>query len=272
MKLSLGITVRDYSVSNGVTYDADALAYFTANTAITSTADKNAINTFYLGLKSDGIYTKIKAMYLPIWGSAATCKWNLVNPLDTDAAYRLVFSTGFTFSSSGVLGNGASSYIDTKYNINGIGTSNHGAVYVQTNIDGGYNEFGAATAVNVLVFSIGTRNSNISYNGNHVSNSSLSYSNTDGKGLYINKRESSTTGYKAFRNGTLKATDSSSYGGSINFNLYLMARNVAGSSIIAYTPNKDSFFSFGDGLTDTEVGNLSTRINTLMTYFGLNTY
>jgi hypothetical protein len=54
MKLSLGITPRDYSVKNGVTYDADALAYFNANTAITSAADKNAINTFYLGLKSDG--------------------------------------------------------------------------------------------------------------------------------------------------------------------------------------------------------------------------
>ena len=52
--------------AQAVLFDADALAYITANTAITSTADKNAINTFYSGLKSDGIYTKIKAMYLPI--------------------------------------------------------------------------------------------------------------------------------------------------------------------------------------------------------------
>ncbi len=99
MKLSLGLTPRDYSVAGGaVAYDTDAQAYFTANTAITSAADKNAINTFYLGLKSDGIYTKIKAMYLPLWSTATNNKWNLVNPLDTNGAFRLTFATGMTFT------------------------------------------------------------------------------------------------------------------------------------------------------------------------------
>ena len=37
MKLSLGLTPRDYSVAGGaVAYDSDAQAYFTANTAATS--------------------------------------------------------------------------------------------------------------------------------------------------------------------------------------------------------------------------------------------
>ena len=38
---NLAITTKSYAVAGGVTYDADALAYFTANTAITSDADKN---------------------------------------------------------------------------------------------------------------------------------------------------------------------------------------------------------------------------------------
>ena len=109
MKLSLGITPRDYSAAGGVTYDTDALAYFTANTSITSAADKNAINTFYLGLKSDGIYTKMKAMYLPIWGSAASSKWNLIN----NRTFDLSFTTGWTYSSSGITPNGTSAYADT---------------------------------------------------------------------------------------------------------------------------------------------------------------
>jgi len=260
--------IRDFIES----YDGDAANYFRANTAITSDADKNAINTFYLGLKSDGIYTKIKAMYLPIWGSAASCKWNLVNPLDTDAAFRLTFSTGLTYSSSGITGNGTSSYINTYFNMNGYRDSNHGIVYVQTNLNGGYNEYGAATAVNVSVFANGTNNANICYTQNHVNNSFLSYSNTNGSGLYVNKRESSTSGFKTFRNGVLKATDTNSIGNQIPHNIYLFARNVADSSIIAYSSNKDSFFCFGNGLTDTEVTNISSRINTLMTYFGINVY
>lgn len=273
MKLSLGTYVRDYSVAGGaVAYDADAQAYFTANTAITSTADKNAINTFYLGLKSDGIYTKIKAMYLPIWGSAASCKWNLVNPLDTDAAFRLTFSTGFTYSSSGITGNGTSAYINTYFNMNGYRDSNHGIVYVQTNQDAGVNEYGAATAVNVSVFTTSVRNGGLCYTQNHVNNSNVNYSNTNGSGLYVNKRESSTGGFKTFRNGVLKATDTNSIGNQIPYNIYLFARNVADISIIAYSSNKDSFFCFGNGLTDTEVTNISSRINTLMTYFGINVY
>jgi len=273
MKLSLGTYVRDYSVAGGaVVYDTDAQAYFTANTAITSAADKNAINTFYLGLKSDGIYTKIKAMYLPIWGSAAACKWNLVNPLDTETAFRLTFSTGFTYSSSGIIGNGTSAYVNTYFNMNGYRDSNHGIVYVQTNLDAGANEYGAATSVNVSVFATGTKNTNVCYTQNHVNNSSLIYSNTNGNGLYVNKRETSTGGYKTFRNGVLKATDTNSIGNPIPHNIYLFARNVADTSIIAYSPNKDSFFCFGTGLTDTEVTNISNRINTLMTYFGINVY
>ncbi len=78
MKLSLGLTPRDYSVAGGaVAYDTDAQAYFTANTAITSDADKNAINTYlFVNAKSQGYYSKIKEMILPLWSTATNNKWD----------------------------------------------------------------------------------------------------------------------------------------------------------------------------------------------------
>lgn len=250
------------------TYDADAQAYFTANTAITSAADKNAINTFYLGLKSDGIYTKIQAMYLPIWSSATNNKWNLVNPLDTNAAFRLTFSTGWSFNSSGMLCNGAS-YANTNFNLAAYSSTNHLAIYSQTNIDDGTNDCGVGSTGNVYVFAIGLRNSNLIYFQNHETNSFLSATNTDSKGFYINLRNN--TSFKGFKNGSQIASKTSAGPTSINLNMWIGCRNVNNVGTF-YANKRYSFSCMGTGLTDTEASNLSSRVNTLMTYFGINTY
>lgn len=277
MKLSLGLSPRDYSVAAGVTYDADALAYFTANTAITSTADKNAINTFYLGLKSDGIYTKIKAMYLPIWGSAAACKWNLVNPLDTNAAFRLTFTVGITYSSSGILFNGASSYALTYIDLNAIlGTSSpHLSLYGQNNANTGLDQ------IDIGVLDFNTNYCWLSdwYNASGYSNvlsrnTSVSVllnggSTTTSKGFFITSKVSTTA--KIYKNGSIltSATDNGNNPG--NYGPVIGALNNQGT--IQYFTNRSfSFISIGSGLTDAQASNLSSRVNTLMTYFGINVY
>ena len=45
---------------------------------------------------------------------AAQFKYNLVNPVDSDAAFRLVFNGGWTHSSNGATPNGTNGYADTK--------------------------------------------------------------------------------------------------------------------------------------------------------------
>jgi hypothetical protein len=45
---------------------------------------------------------------------AAQMKFNLVNPQDTDAAFRLAFSGGWTYSTNGAQPNGTNGYADTK--------------------------------------------------------------------------------------------------------------------------------------------------------------
>lgn len=254
-----------------VAYDADALAYFTANTAITSAADKNAINTFYLGLKTDGIYTKIKAMYLPIWGSAASCKWNLIN----NRTFDLSFSTGWTFSSSGATPNGTSAYCNTfiipSSNFNNT-TFNHLSYYSRTNN-------------NNIDFLMGSRNSNETalilsgrdtfwgyYCDNSGSTYRSSYNTTLRNTAAMSIGTQQGSNIKVFRNNNLIAQNTevkfalSTFG---NRNIIVGAWDDNGT-ISNYTNKQCSFVSIGISLSDTDVNNLYTRVQTLMTYFGIN--
>lgn len=259
---------------NTTVYDTDAQAYFNVNTAITSTADKNAINTFYLGLKSDGIYTKIKAMYLPIWGSAASCKWNLVNPLDTNAAYRLTFATGMTFTSGGMAGNGTSGYANTFFAPSILtNNSSHISIYSRTNNAGQTVDFdmGVNGGGNLSII-LRWNDGNLYADQYNSSTNRITVLNSDSRGYYLSNRNASNV-FKMFKNnsqfGTTNTNTSTPNINTLIYNLYICAANRNGVSS-NYTTRQYSFASIGDGLTDTEATNFYTRLNTLMTYFGIN--
>ena len=267
MKLSLGLSPRDYSVAGAVAYDADAQAYFTANTAITSSADKNAINTFYLGLKTDGIYTKIKAMYLPIWGSAASSKWNLIN----NRSFDLSFTVNWLYTSQGILGDGASTYADTFVNPTTVLTLNstHLSIYSRTSTaSSNWQDIG--NTVPPAQFSISAGYANVAYSDCYNYNTGrISQANTDAKGFYLQSRTTSAI-HKFFKNGSQFGTTNTGASGSFtNQSIYIGA--IRQSSSAPYNSARQySFASIGDGLTDAEASNFYTRVNTLMTYFGIN--
>jgi len=258
-----------------VAYDTDAQAYFTANTAITSDADKNAINTFYLGLKSDGIYTKIKAMYLPIWGSASSSKWNLVNPADTNAAFRLTFATGMTFTSSGMTSNGTSGYANTylipNTNLNNNSTSF--GVYCRTNSDGIIFDCGTQkTTTPTGYMNLLTKYQSELYSDQYnPTTNRIKPPNADSRGFFQSIRTTSTS-FKIFKNnsqlGTTNTNASSGFSNLI-YNFYISALNQDNSPLY-YSTRQFSFAYIGNGLTDAEATNFYTRVNTLMTYFGIN--
>jgi hypothetical protein len=95
--------------------DPDAQAFLTA-TGITDPTIESAINNLVLDLKSYGLWTKIDALYPIVGGTATTHKYNLKDPQDTDAAFRLTFSGTVTHSSNGMVGNGTSGYANTHMN------------------------------------------------------------------------------------------------------------------------------------------------------------
>ena len=266
---NLAITTKNYAVAGGVTYDADALAYFTANTAITSAADKTAINTFYLGLKSDGIYTKMKAMYLPIWGSAASSKWNLVNPLDANAAFRLTFSTGWTFSSGGMTPLNAYANTNLKAAINLSQNNTHLSYYSRTNNTGFYDIGHSWTSETSLIYLQSRAADGKSYfrlNAQNTGGTESSQTVTDSLGLFTINRTSSTV-QSIIKNSTKYDFNINSFGLPAN-DIFLGLLFINPNN---YYGNKQcAFSSIGNGLTNTEATNFYTRVNTLMTYFGIN--
>ena len=107
-------------------FDVDAQAFITA-AAITDSTQQNAINTLVLALKGYSIWTKMKAIYPIVGGTASQHKYNLKDPRDLDVAFRLAFATGWTHSVNGIKGNGTTAFADSFFNLSTqtTATKNH---------------------------------------------------------------------------------------------------------------------------------------------------
>ena len=80
--------------SSGASFDADAQAFITA-AVITDNTQITAINTLVTDLKAYNIWSKMKALYPFVGGTASTHKWNLIvfNPA-SEAEQRVdIYST-----------------------------------------------------------------------------------------------------------------------------------------------------------------------------------
>jgi hypothetical protein len=99
--------------SNGGSSPAVISANFTArviaNGGSLTTTEQNAILALVTNLQANGTWTKMKAIYPFVGGSAASCAVNLVNNL-----YLGTFSSGWTFSSTGGAPSGANTFMRTN--------------------------------------------------------------------------------------------------------------------------------------------------------------
>ena len=122
-------------------YDNDAQAFITA-AGITDPTQQAALNKLVLDLKSYNIWSKLQAVWPMVGGTSSTMKWNLVNPVDSDAAYRMTFTgAGWTFNSSGVKqSDSATTYGDTFYAVNT--NNNTDGMSMGVYINGGTNAAG----------------------------------------------------------------------------------------------------------------------------------
>jgi hypothetical protein len=273
MILSLGITPKRFAPL-GSSNDADAQAFITA-AGITDGTQQSAVNQLVLDLKSANIWTKMKAIYPIVGGSASTHKWNLKDPRDLDAAYRLAFGTGMTHSSNGFVSNGTSGFANTYLTPNSHLTNNntHLSVYSRTNLNIAAASFDIGTSNNVsayydLSLRLGDTLYSDSYNN---STNRFTNANTDSRGLFTTTRTTSTV-LKIFKNNT--QLGSTLTAASTNFSLltqpiYICALNKNGS-VDFYTTRQYAFASIGDGLSDAEVTSLNTAVTTFQTTLGRN--
>jgi hypothetical protein len=267
MILSLAITPKRYALL-GTSNDADAQAFITA-AGITDATQKNAVNQLVLDLKSANIWTKMKAIYPILGGSASSHKWNLKDPRDLNAAYRLTFATGWTHSSTGMTPNGTSSYADSfLIPLSNLTLNNtHISYYSRTNINTDVYTIGSFDGTNSLTMYANYSGQNYSsqYNG---ANGRLLTSVTRGDGFFISNRTASNL-HNSFRNSTKLGTSTTSTSiGSLPTTKILLA---ATEPIVAVGSLKEcAFASIGDGLTDAEASNLYTAVQNYNTTLGRN--
>jgi hypothetical protein len=269
MILNFGLTPKNYAPFGGAANDADAQAFIDA-AGITDATQKSAVNQLVLDLKSANIWTKMKALYPIVGGTAATHKWNLKNPLDTDAAFRLTFSLGWTHSSNGMLPNGTSAFANTFLNTatNLSLNSGHLSYYSRTNnttsaIDLGTLKSGPDSYSDLVLYFSG--NAYTRFNNTGPYNTVAS---TNTSGYFIGSRTASNV-IKTFRNGSVIINGNAASSATSTINFYIGAVNNNGSTQF-YTNRQCAFASIGDGLTDAEAVNFNTAVTTYQTTLGRN--
>ena len=247
-------------------FDADALAFLNA-AGITDSTQMSAINTLVIGMKNYGIWTKMKAIYPFIGGTASAHKWNLKDPRDLDAAYRLTFFGGVTHGSNGISFNGITGYANTNLPGNILTlNSTHISANVVSNGGGTYTGVLIGTSVVSRLYlapSFDGSNAYFQANNNTVSASIRSNS----IGYWLLSRTSSTNEI-AYLNGSRYVNKTANSTALDIGNLYIGARNNSGGTISNYLSVPLNFVSIGDGLTDVESSNLYTLVQTYQTTLG----
>jgi hypothetical protein len=106
--------------TNLFVYDVDTQKFIDSS-GITDQVEKFAVNNFVKQLKDSSLWEKFLAVYPMLGGTAATAKWNLKDPRNLDAAYRLTFNGTPVFAATGVLFPTIADYAETHLADSAIG-------------------------------------------------------------------------------------------------------------------------------------------------------
>lgn len=241
-----------------ITYtDADAIAYSTAS-GISTMQQQESVHVLFNGLKSNALYAKIQAGWLFKGATANNQKFNIKNPQDTDAAFRLQFFGTGTYSDLGFQTNGSNAYADTKFipsanqnvNSNGltvvVGTNNNVVPADAWEIGG----FNSGTQCSILT----TKSGNTTFkrqlglnNATYVVQSGIN----DAKGIYTGLKILSNLN-KFYRNGLI--IGSGLGGGTLpTSKIFIGNISVNNAPNASYSSQRIQMAFMHEGLTDAEV-------------------
>lgn len=269
-----GFTQAIVNGPNAVT-DSDATSFITA-ASITSTTHITAINNLVFDLKQNNLWNKMLAIYPVVGGNATSHSYNLKDPRNLNAAFRLVFSGGWTHSSTGMLPNGTNGYADTFLTAaTSLSVSNgHLSFYSRSQTLSGTNiEIGASINSSAIICALAvgrSTNQSIFWWGNQGASTIAIFSSSSSQGFFIGNQNGATAaGRNIYRNasaGTAASNYNNSSLGAIP-SITIGARNdVAG--VDSFSTKQCSFASIGSGLTDTDISNFGAIVEAYQTTLG----
>lgn len=263
---------------SGGGYDPDAQAFFTA-TGITDTTTKDAVNTLVVDLKAASLWSLFYAIYPLVGGTSTTCKYNLIDPQDTDAAFRLTFAGGWTFSSSGIQGDASTNYADTHFipntNYNDTTLWSQGVYTLDdsTEVSAYVNFTMAARSQSSTELIQWTNNLGVAPIGLLDPGSEAArvgpFSAVDPQGLSWVDNESSSS-HKVYRNSTLtgSGTSTSNVTPLPTVSMYIGARNDYGTGISNLSGNTFAFAFIADPIGSSNASTLYTIVQDFQTTLG----
>lgn len=198
--------------------------------------------------------------YQPVLGAnsyssnvAAQMKFNLVNPQDSDAAFRLAFSGGWTYSTNGAQPNGTNGYADTKLNDSILTpNSSHLSIYSRTNSSASSYDMGIFNGANGIWMML--RNAVDQYRAGVFqtgASGELSAANTNSQGYYFIGKNGSTLA-SIYKNGTLSISGTKLDTSATNTTVFLSTLNQNGSPAYGFSARQISFATIGNGFSDAE--------------------
>lgn len=240
------------------------LASYLATKGLTYSQLKDIWCTFITGCDSDGYLGKIGALHPFVGDDAVRQKYNMLNPLDTDAAFRLTFFGGLTHSATGILGNGVNGYIDTHWNFT-----------TEASVDAAgfmtyHRRVVTSRAYGVLqgaIYAFHNYAGNCQVGSGIISYSSATHPSTRTWMSYRNASNFNET----IRDGVVVGTNAASPASLPNANFLYLALNQGGGTGTFINSNEICFGAMINGaFTQTEALNFRTRIDALQLALGNN--
>jgi len=193
-------------------------------------------------------------MYLFKGTTSAQQKWNTINPVDTDAAFRLTFTGAATFSNNGYELNG-SSYANSYFNPNVMQDSRSNGITV---VCGTNNAAFSSDVIEIGSYNSGTqksfvilKNNNSNYNriAGFNSGNAIQSGVNESRGIFTGTKQRETV-TDLFVNATQTATIS---GGGVlsTYNIYIGALNLANSPY-GYSNQRMQQVIYHSGISDSK--------------------
>lgn len=242
---------------------------FLARTSGLDATHQTRYTTLICGLVTDGTFSKLSVLYVFATADTTTAALNLISSSfngTTHGTLTFVANTGWT-------GDASTGYIDTGCNpIASCGPTQNSSslgAYVRTSrtTPQTYAEIGQS--VNFFSFLFPNYNTGTATYG--INSPSLaSPASANAQGFWIASRTSSTQ-LDLYKNGTsFDSQAANSSGTADNDNIYVFAQNSG--SAASFTADQLAAALAGTALTGTDMANISSRINTYMTAYGVNVY
>ncbi|MCD6017289.1 MAG: hypothetical protein K0S53_410 [Bacteroidetes bacterium] len=254
--------------------DPDAAAFCASTNAnITNATQIKAINNLCIDLKTYGLWNSLSAIYPFVGGNATAHSKNLKR----QGNFNITFVGGVTHNANGITTNGTTGYgniggpPNALANLNGESMGLYSRTSAGVGVAGTAIDMGASSnATQRSFFSIRAATGVPDYSTTQMNDSTISdivSTVTDGSGLHLVSRTSSTLLMRG-QNGVVIGTDTNANGGTLSaINVFIGSRNVTGSPS-GFCARNYAFAFYGYGLTEAQQYKLYKIVQKFQTILG----